>query len=331
MADCQSSWSYIYLHNRRIDGFKMMMDALSPFATFVLRQQARPTAAQRNGTTARPQAASSTVPRQLVIGGIVFIQGEPTAITQFFTSRKLPYYLVYDCATHEPAVIPDALMRPLRQVVEMASERLRFLPRPFHHYLKTHTLVRVAQGPLKGLEGCVVRINRDRRLVMSVGNLTIAISGAHREQFEEVKFTPPDLLHNCLTISAKQASRRLTLLQETIDANLFFPRSQQDVAMYAGNLEILLRKTRNMGSTQAEVITDTLLFLLEEIVYHFDALSQPDRYDLTLVYQAGRQIRAEIARLTAPASQRLSPAEQDRLLTLSDALILNHSYLFPEA
>lgn len=42
-------------------------------------------------------------------------------------------------------------------------------------------------GPFKGQEGYVVRVNRDRQLVMDLGGYAVAISRVHREDFEVVE------------------------------------------------------------------------------------------------------------------------------------------------
>lgn len=327
MADNQSSWSYIYLHNRRIEAFKAMMDEKSPFTSFVLKcKSPKPT------TQSGLPSASTPAPRQqLLMGGVVFIQGEPQSITNYFNTGGLPYRLVYDCATHLPAVIADREMRPLRQAAEVASERLSFLPKPFSYYEQGHKHLRAIGGPLQGLEGCVLRIHRDRKLVMGIGNLTLAIDGVHREQFEEVEPQPGTTQGTTakpLFGTSHAAHRRLTYLQETIDKNLFFPQSQQEVAMYADNLGILLQKALQLCDPERqEAATDMLLFLLEEMAYHTAPLYADHRFDLNPIFDQGRQISREILQLTTPTDHRLSPAEKEHLQTAHEAFLLTTGYL----
>jgi hypothetical protein len=45
----------------------------------------------------------------------------------------------------------------------------------------------VLTGILKGQEGYLIRIARDRKLVMKIGDMVVAVGGVHKEQFEEVK------------------------------------------------------------------------------------------------------------------------------------------------
>lgn len=75
------------------------------------------------------------------------------------------------------------------RVSETEPDRLRFLLRPFVYYAQNRTLLRIVSGDYAGLEGYVIRIARDRRLVMDVGGMAVAISNVHAERFEEVDKT----------------------------------------------------------------------------------------------------------------------------------------------
>lgn len=323
------------------------MNEKSPFRSFVLKarpirrsEHSRPSTGKRNDSTIE-------TPRQLIIGGIVFIQGAPEAVQQFFREKSLFFTLVHDCATQRPAVLPDELMRPLRQVVELAAERISFLPKPFAHYAEGHVLVRVVEGPLKGLQGCIMRINRDRKLVMQVGKLTLAIARAHREVFEAVvqeEDNPP----------TQTPQRKLTYLQEELDKNLFFPQTQAEVGMYADNVALLMNHATRLLTPDAEenasaatahgpcgprqeLGSDMLLFLLEEIAYHFDSpypvrrFDTPypaRRFDLTPIQAVGQKLTATIRQLASPADSRLPESEKERLSVKCDAITLGKDYLF---
>lgn len=324
--DRQTDWCYIYLHNRRIEAFQTFLNEKSPFQSFVLK--AHPLRKEEHSHT----------PQQLILGGIVFIQGTPEDVQRFFKDKSLSHTLVRDCATQRPAILSDEIMRPLRQVVELASERISFLPKPFAHYAEGHELLRVVQGPLKGLEGCILRINKDRKLVMKVGQLTLALARAHREIFEPVTVKDDQSLQTA-------HHRQLTYLQEQLDKNLFFPQTQAEVQMYADNVALLIdRATRLLQTDTAEnnphptpnepsdphqeLSTDILLFLLEEIIYHFDALYLARRFDLKPIQAIGHQLTATIHQLTTPTDPRLSDTEKERLSTKHDTLTLGKEYLF---
>jgi hypothetical protein len=61
------------------------------------------------------------------------------------------------------------------------------LQHPIGHYAEGNVRLRVLTGILKGQEGYLIRIARDRKLVMKIGDMVVAIGGVHKEQFEEVK------------------------------------------------------------------------------------------------------------------------------------------------
>ena len=73
---------------------------------------------------------------------------------------------------------------PFHENHERGSERVTFLRDPFEKFAKDHVKLRVLTGVLKGQEGYIVRILRDRQLVMEFGGYAVAISNVHREDFE---------------------------------------------------------------------------------------------------------------------------------------------------
>ena len=54
-------------------------------------------------------------------------------------------------------------------------------------FAKDHVKLRVLTGLFKGLEGYIVRIDRDRQLVMEFAGYAVAIRGVHNEDFEVVE------------------------------------------------------------------------------------------------------------------------------------------------
>ncbi len=78
-------------------------------------------------------------------------------------------------------------MKPFMRLMDTEPERVTFLRDPFLKFAKDHVKLRVLTGPFKGQEGYVVRVNRDRQLVMDLGGYAVAISRVHREDFEVVE------------------------------------------------------------------------------------------------------------------------------------------------
>ena len=70
------------------------------------------------------------------------------------------------------------------EVVASHPENVTFLRDPFEKFAKDHVKLRVLTGLFKGLEGYVVRINRNRQLVMELGKYAVAINDVHNEDFE---------------------------------------------------------------------------------------------------------------------------------------------------
>lgn len=312
-----SRWCYIYLHKQRIKSFMDFVKERGRFQSFVLRAKLRNKREMGCDDFFQP-------PRQLVIGGIVFIQGRPTELTEFFKENNLHCRLVYDCATHKPAEIPDGQMRPLRQVVEVASERLVFLPKPLRHYSQGHVKLRIVSGALAGLEGYLMRINRDRKLVMGVGKLTLAISGVHKENFVEAS-PVDDAPVNSIS------GRQLTYLQKEIDQNFFFPKSQEEIEHYAANVEAMIEKAFRLmarGKEKEILVTGILSFLMEEICYHFDKLMESQLYDLSRIKEVGEALVAAISQVTSPECYQLSEREKELLSAECDARLLEYGELF---
>ena len=121
------------------------------------------------------------------VSGLVFLQGETIQLKQFLIHNFPQYYLVNDCSTGRPAVIADSLMRPFMRIMEESPSRVTFLREPFVRFAKNHVKLRVLTGILAGQEGYVVRILRDRQLVMDFGGNAVAISNVHNEDFQIVE------------------------------------------------------------------------------------------------------------------------------------------------
>lgn len=75
-------------------------------------------------------------------------------------------------------------MRPFMKIMKDEPNRVTFLRDPFIKFANGHVKLRVLTGILAGQEGYIVRILRDRRLVMDFGGNAIAISNVHNEDFE---------------------------------------------------------------------------------------------------------------------------------------------------
>lgn len=90
-----------------------------------------------------------------------------------------------DSATGKAAVIPDDEMQRFMKVVVYHNDGARILDDPFTKF-EGKPRVRVKAGALEGMEGRVVRIKRDRTLVISLGTMAIAVTGIHHSMLEVI-------------------------------------------------------------------------------------------------------------------------------------------------
>ncbi len=174
-------WGYLFIHNKQVERFKQQMDAYNHahptaahpcFIHYSIRYKLRD---NRRGI----------VKRQLpTISGLVFLQGHTRELQRFLHDNYPTYHLMRNCSTGQPAVIPDRVMQPFMEVVNTHPENVTFLRDPFLKFAKEHVRLRVLTGLFKGLEGYVVRVDRDRQLIMEFGGYAVAIRGVHKEDFE---------------------------------------------------------------------------------------------------------------------------------------------------
>lgn len=121
------------------------------------------------------------------VNGMLFIQGKVRAVKKYLQDNFQSLCLVNDCGTGREAVIRDSVMKAFMKVLEIDPDRVRFMLKPISEYAEGNPLLRITSGVFEGLEGYVIRIDRDRKLVMAVGDRTIAISGVNKESFEKVE------------------------------------------------------------------------------------------------------------------------------------------------
>lgn len=118
------------------------------------------------------------------VSGLVFLQGETDKLKVFLQKNFPRYHLVNNCMDGTPASIKDSVMRPFMQVMESEPERITFLRDPFVKFAKDHVKLRVLTGIMAGQVGYVVRILKNRQLVMDFGGYAVAINDVHNEDFE---------------------------------------------------------------------------------------------------------------------------------------------------
>lgn len=289
----QSSWCYLFIHHNKVDAFtkRLNRDKIHIFLHKTVIYQRR-----------KHSRGIRSVEKPTV-SGLVFLQGTSSDL-QYYLDVNFPgHHLVNDCSTHLPAVIPDSVMQPFMHVTEASPERIRFLLHPFRYYAGGNVRLRLTSGFLAGVEGYVVRIDRDRRLVMDVGGMSVAISGIHCEKFEVVAEDTEKYRQakngGGNDIATTPPARNLTGLQERIDRELYVPANPQEVSLITEVLDLWRERAAvYLEKRQVAEAMEILIFLLEEIDYHYSSLLSSKTLDMAPVLSVARLIAGMIDRMT---------------------------------
>lgn len=253
----QPSWCYLFIHNNKVNAFidKLKRDNIPHFIH-------KTVVYQRN-----KHSRGILSIEKPTVSGLVFLQGEVIMLQRYLDFNETGYHLVNNCSTHLPAVIPDSVMQPFMRVMEASPEQVRFLLHPFKYYAGGNIKLRLTSGFFAGIEGYVIRIDRDRRLVMDVGGMSVAISGIHCEKFEVVEEEAEKYRKAKQGISTTEVEERnLTELQERIDKDLYTPTTQQEVGLITEALERWMeRALLHLEKWNVAEAKEILFFLLEEI------------------------------------------------------------------
>ena len=203
-SQAPAPWSYLFIRKRDAEYFSLKAETEGGFRTFIHR------------TIVTDESGKSATEGRPTISGLIFIQGKTKVIKKYLWERFPQYHLVNDCSTRKAAVIPDSVMQPFMRIAGTDPSRIRFLVNPLTHYAEGNTLVEIMTGPLAGLQGYIIRIDRDRKLVIGVGDMTVAIGGVHKENFEKVEEVARAV--NIRQRARRQAEQRR--LREGIEANV---------------------------------------------------------------------------------------------------------------
>ncbi len=214
-------WSYLFIRKRDAEYFSLKAETEGGFRTFIHRTivtdaSGKSEKGKPNGSAQDREASNGTTEGRPTISGLIFIQGKTKVVKKYLWERFPQYHLVNDCSTRKAAVIPDSVMQPFMRIANTDPSRIRFLVNPLTHYAEGNTLVEIMTGPLAGLQGYVIRIDRDRKLVIGVGDMTVAIGGVHKENFEKVEEVARAV--NIRQRARRQAEQRR--LRERIEVNV---------------------------------------------------------------------------------------------------------------
>lgn len=346
-------WSYLFIRKRDAEYFSLKAETEGGFRTFIHRTiitdaSGKSEKGKPNGSAQDREAGNGTTEGRPTISGLIFIQGKTKVIKKYLWGRFPQYHLVNDCSTRKAAVIPDSVMQPFMRIANTDPSRIRFLVNPLTHYAEGNTLVEIMTGPLAGLQGYIIRIDRDRKLVIGVGDMTVAIGGVHKENFEKVEEVARAV--NTRQRARRQAEQRrlrerieanvnadvasqppdprlLTPIQQKVDTAFFTPETFNDILVITTNIELWTERARRL--IQAGNLADAseiLTFLLEEIGYWFTGIYKKKSIDLTPVKKVGN--KAYKTALTILDNKHLPERTRQNLETNLDSQMLRHGYLY---
>lgn len=311
-----TSWSYLFVHNQKVKSIEEQLkkDGVTHFVHKTIKYVPR----HRNRGGMREVEIPS-------VSGLIFLQGNPEILQDYLDKNIKPYKLCKNCSTGKVATIPCNQMEPFMRVAETEPERLRFLLRPFIYYSKNRTLLRIVTGEYAGLEGYVIRIARDRKLVMDVGGMAVALSGVHAERFEEVNKNEADKKERELFYK-----RNLHERNAFIDRYFHQVKTTQEVSAQVENIEILrLQTLADVRDKKLDLkdAYDTFYFMIEEIGYYYAPFIDYFKDELRPIFEAGRTVKEEIEKVVKIFKD--SDKElHNRCETEFEALQNNYGYLF---
>ena len=311
-----TSWSYLFVHNQKVKSIEEQLkkDGVTHFVHKTIKYVPR----HRNRGGMREVETPS-------VSGLIFLQGDPETLQDYLNKNVNSYKLCNNCSTGKVATIPCNQMEPFMRVAETEPERLRFLLRPFVYYSKNRTLLRILTGEYAGLEGYVIRIARDRRLVIDVGGMAVAISGVHAERFEEVNKNEADKKERELFYKRNLHERNAFL-----DRYFHRVRTIQEVSAQVENIEMLRLQTLADVRDKKLDLKDafaTFDFIIEEIGYYYAPFIDTLNDKLTPIFNAGRTIMQEIEKIIA-IYQNSDMQLHNRYATEYEELQAHYGYLF---
>lgn len=311
------SWCYLFVHHKKVKAFEEQLekDKLTYFVHKTIKYVPR----HRNRGGIR-EVEKPTV------SGLIFIQGDSEKIQDYLDEKMSPHKLCKNCSTGEVATIPCNQMEPFMRVAETEPERLRFLLRPFVYYSKNRTLLRIVTGDYAGLEGYVIRIARDRKLVMDVGGMAVAVAGIHAERFEEVHKNEADK-----TERATFYKRNLHERNAFIDRYFHQVKTAQEVVAQVENIDILRIQTiKDVESKKLDLkdAFDTFYFIIEEIGYYYAPFIDYFKDDLKPIFEIGRTVIEEMENTISKFKDSEDQELYQRSETELEELKTQYGYLF---
>lgn len=122
------------------------------------------------------------------IHNLIFVKSTRVLLDDYIARKGNFYSVQYikNLETNEPIIIPQQQMSNFMLVAGAHLDDLIYLNDSFEKFSQ-HEKVQVIGGVLEGMEGHVVRIRRDRKVVISIyGVVAVAVSGIHPSLLKKI-------------------------------------------------------------------------------------------------------------------------------------------------
>ena len=253
-----TSWVYMFTHRMKVDSVNRALK--ERFKTFVHKSLVY--SRKENGVIKKEQQT---------ISGLIFVCGNPTDVQDFLSAKFYGIHLVNDYSTGRTALIPEDEMDLFIRLSEANGREIRFMLHPLAHYQKGNALIRITSGELKGYTGYIVRLHRDRKLVTTIGNMTVAIGGVCKDSIANAE----EYISEKKTLLQENAAKKqisLSHLQSEIDKSFFNPSNEIEAMAIVKGLDKWSCKSLNLYSSCAFAeAAEMCICLLDEIGSRFPA------------------------------------------------------------
>lgn len=117
-----------------------------------------------------------------LVSNLLFVHTTKDAACSFVAESGLPMQYIIDCATHKMLVVTDKAMDDFQRVFACSIDEGGLMGQP----LKVGELVRVTEGPLKGVEGYVLELRGKVFVVVGLLGMIWARAQVPRAWLEKV-------------------------------------------------------------------------------------------------------------------------------------------------
>jgi len=140
-------------------------------------------AARKLASMLPPELGTTFVPP--VINNILFINSTRLKLQEWqkFSVDGKRTMFMYDCMTHEPITIRQQEMERFMHLCQVSALPIVMTEKP---EVRLGSKVRVTDGPLKGLEGHVVRMQKSKRILVEIPGVLWAATEFVGPDFLEV-------------------------------------------------------------------------------------------------------------------------------------------------